>query len=354
LAALPARAASRSPDAAPRYPDAAPRHHTPESLVCTDCHLAGGEQVRPPLGGVPAGAAAAPGGAPNRAFLRYADPLDLCLSCHDDHPGVPDVLGEDVNGLADRSAGAFGPPDVAGGNGHVLVHALAAVGAAGDQAPGPRPAAVWTAGVTCIDCHDPHGSHLARNLRPPESDPGVAALGLFDDPHAVGMARYESRAVTYGTLDGDDLREVSSVCLRCHADLSGAHGLLPGGEGYGRHPCYDSAGGAVNDLAQGAARGITSPAHWAEGRGSGFAGTQRVRVVVRGATDFAGGQVVSGGRNGVFCLTCHKAHGSSQPFGLAWPAARGLTATGCDQCHAVAGEADPAVAGVGSGPALLR
>jgi hypothetical protein len=153
------------------------------------------------------------------------------------------------------------------------------------------------------------------------------------------MSRYESGSVSYGTLDSDALREVSSVCVGCHRDYCGAQNLGPGGSGrYKRHPSYDSERGSMNDIAEGALRGVTAPAHWEQGRGSGFEGTRRLRVVVRGATSYAEGCVVRAGRNGVFCLSCHKAHGSSQPFGLVWPAERGLTAVGCDQCHNVAGE----------------
>ncbi len=129
------------------------------------------------------------------------------------------------------------------------------------------------------------------------------------------------------------------MCVDCHHDLSGTHGLGPGGAGrYRRHPSYDSERGSIVTIAQGAARGATVPAHWEGGRGSGFRYARRVRVVVRGATGYADGRGVSAADDGVFCLSCHKAHGSDQPHGLVWPARDGLSATGCDQCHLKAGE----------------
>jgi predicted CXXCH cytochrome family protein len=59
-----------------------------------------------------------------------------------------------------------------------------------------------------------------------------------------------------------------------------------------------------------------------------------VTVAVARATDFASASVAPG-TNQAFCLTCHQAHGSENPFGLRWDygarSAAGLG--GCGQCH---------------------
>jgi len=67
--------------------------------------------------------------------------------------------------------------------------------------------------------------------------------------------------------------------------------------------------------------------------GAGFA-VPRVRFLGNPAWDFSQASVVSG-QNNVFCLSCHRAHGSEYAFGLAWPpnTPYGTGPNGCDQCH---------------------
>lgn len=298
-----------------------PAHHDTRRQDCAECHRSG------------AGTAAASAGDSR----SQADPLAVCLGCHEDSPGIPDVVGPDVNGLARRAGGHFEAPGRRNPNGHDLGYGLGGEVGSGALCARCHTGSMATARVTCVDCHDPHGNGRARLLRWPSQPEATPTIGVFVDPMATGLERYEAEHVAYGTLDSDALREASSVCVDCHHTLSGALHTDPNRDGaHELHPSYDSENGARNTIRQGAARGTTSPGHWERGVGSGFGDTPRVRFVTRGARSYSEARAVSAGSNGVFCLSCHSAHGSDQPFGLAWVATRGSGPAGCDQCHGTA------------------
>lgn len=323
--------------AASAFPDAEPGYHNGASLACSDCHIAHASQSHAydtPTGGplqpVPFGGPAAP------MLLRAADPLDLCLSCHDDQTFAPDVMGADANGLQQRSAGHFGPPLVENRMGHDLGRGLPAAGSY-DFCSRCHFGAADQKQVTCVDCHNPHGNGRARNLQWASWPEGTPDLGLFTNPAATGMSKYERENVSFGTLNSEELREASNICIDCHHVFSGGYYVDPDGDGiHSRHPTSESERGSTNNIAQGAARQSSAPDHWNGGSGSGFGSTPRVRPMTMNATNYASARVVDANSNGVFCLSCHSAHGSDRPFGLVFPLAGGSVATGCDQCHLVA------------------
>jgi hypothetical protein len=244
--------------------------------------------------------------------LKTDDLNQLCLSCHDGVPGIPDVVAGDSNGLRERSAGFFSMAGSGDARGHDLDEQM-----------------------TCVTCHDPHGNGQPRNLRLPSDPESAAHLGLVVRESATRLRRYERENVAYGTLDSPELREVSALCLDCHGKLKGDHTkLLDGNVTYTMHPSYDSQGGAANLISQGSTHRSTDPSYWNFGQGPEFDTVGRVPFVTTGAATFAAAAMVDAGRNGVFCLSCHKAHGSEHTFALRWEQNGPADQTGCNQCHA--------------------
>jgi len=181
-------------------------------------------------------------------------------------------------------------------------------------------------GLACIDCHDPHGNGNYRNLYAFEGVAGEA----FVNPSSTGLEKYRRRNIAYG-------RGVEAFCLRCHPETvsgnrSGSHG---------KHPSTSAdrpvrvAGGSRGR------RPKTDALHWLQGQGAGFSadGTPvpRVPFAVSNAASYAAAAQVSED-NEVFCISCHKAHGSAYDFGMQWDygAEEGeYQASGCQQCHNV-------------------
>ena len=102
-------------------------YHNGDTVFCSDCHTmhasmqhnyAGNTSAEGNISSFPWAT------TPTPYLLKANDPLDLCLTCHDNMAGIPDVVGMDVNALSERSAGYFDQPDDINPRGHDIGRAL--------------------------------------------------------------------------------------------------------------------------------------------------------------------------------------------------------------------------------------
>ncbi|HET9555065.1 MAG TPA: cytochrome c3 family protein [Anaeromyxobacteraceae bacterium] len=263
--------------------------HRDRTLVCSDCHT-----IHNSKGGRPMRYDDAEATTP--LLLRAADATSVCLACHrGDRPSVraPGVMAPSN---WDPAGGGF-PADLSDPAHHA--HAL---GSAAVVPPGGDTAVV----MSCVTCHDPHGNDAYRNLRASPSGTGRASAAPAvsqtaragqgkPDPYLRASVRYQGG--------------FSAWCLDCHGALGAGHvaGTDPL---FQSHP-WDRAlfGAAAADYA-------------------GWAAVTGARVPVQNA---AGLPPPSEGDQ-VFCLSCHKAHGS--PNDAALIHADGATRSStCQECH---------------------
>lgn len=307
-------------------------YHRGANLFCSQCHTMHASESH--LGGPSEPGAYPRVYTPQGKLLKAADPVTLCLTCHDNQTGIPDVVGPDVNNLNDRAAGFFGTVDMPNDHGHKIATGIdpnVLCERCHTEGGFHNGGGFTTASVSCIDCHNPHGNGRSRNLQWASYPGGEYPFCYYIRPGSAGLDAYESANIGYGAPSGSLFStqgvEVSNMCIDCHHSVfQNTHS----GTGHLKHPAYNSESGQRNTISQGDASGSTVSSHWVDGTGAGFLQTPRVPFVVRGALTFEAATTVAA-TNGVFCLTCHKAHGSERPFGLVFEPIPG--GEGCDQCH---------------------
>jgi len=310
--------------------------HSGASLVCSDCHVmhysqshgygSDGSGFFTPLGG----------GGPFHYLLRN-EVNELCLTCHDGSSFAPDVYGANANSYVRQAGGLNKVGDANEESGHTL-NATA-------TAPGSNP--VWSNadGLNCANCHFVHGGSSWRNLA---GNPGnYSTLGrshslvtyatgtqdltkdIFQTAAAPMNVHYSYNNVQFNEPATAAYFEGAYAywCKGCHTDFHGAKGdaaTVGGatGEEWLRHPNADAnigaLGGGHSDLAT-------------------FTGRAN-KVQVMSASG-----VIPSADNTPSCMSCHKAHGNQNGFGLIFMAGTGtVTEQGddgtsvratCKQCH---------------------
>jgi len=268
--------------------------HSGAGLVCSDCHT-----MHNSAGGQPMRYDNDPNPAPR--LLRHATTLSLCLYCHDGtDASAPDVVAP-VSYVANPAAGFF-PTQFSqpAGTAHVLAPANPLTPPGGSQ---PMT-------LVCATCHDPHGSANYRNLRKDPAGTGQASISVMAKqtvlPNGTNPTQvYAGSNVTYKS-------GISEWCGACHGQF---HGRTSSQEGTGspwfRHP---------QDL-------TIAPSRHADFT-LWFNGPITNRVPVQNPND----DVVPSLDDQVFCLSCHKAHGSANRAALFFSDGATLTST-CQQCH---------------------
>jgi predicted CXXCH cytochrome family protein len=227
---------------------------------------------------------------PADRLLRAETATALCLACHS---GGATSQGPNVRAPSDWDppGGGF-PADLSDPD-----HTAHAIG------PDPviPPDGDTPVVMTCGTCHDPHGNGAYRNLRPnPSGNPGRTGVA----PVAVQtvLPNGSNSAQVYTRANVRYVSGMSQWCMTCHNLIAeDLHSLS--------HPYDQAIWGAI----------FADYPSWSE------------PIVNRVPVQNALAQPAPNQADQVFCLSCHKAHGSPN-LGAVIYADGDMTST-CSQCH---------------------
>ncbi len=322
-------------------PLAAGEWHSGQNLLCTDCHTMHFSQAHNWDGTTPVPTDPAINGnwlgatGPNHYLLKLPE-NDLCMTCHDGQTFAPDVVGLNTNASPSqgRMAGAVNDPTLGAPYEEWKGHTLGST----DVPPGYNPSVIGAGdwyneanGLRCINCHAQHGPAASyRNLGPfsigfptynltrptyvigttnvatqdvwvnipAPYTPNSGSAATFNPYYDYANLNYNRNDATSGTVQRAN--RLDTLCGACHGDFHGGPtdatvgGIATGAgwEEFERHP-------------QAVTIGLLTGGHSNLGRFQGA--TTKVKVY----SDQASFVDASPG-----CISCHKAHGNQNPFGL--------------------------------------
>ncbi|MBI3755159.1 MAG: hypothetical protein HY265_03240, partial [Deltaproteobacteria bacterium] len=310
-----------------------------------------------------------------------------CLYCHDGNrvgfscaantPCPPDIWGPTITGQTNPSGGSLcsggtepaSPPCTTTNTNHTVdVNATVTV-------PGSSPAITFNSttgagGFTCVNCHNPHGTTSYRNLRDNgTSYAGVTFMAASDtisyfmggrnagyyvnnlSAAGFGLAKYETSNVVFKKAPTTNTAGIQGFCKSCHTLFHGASGDTNMSTNTGtvgdnlttpnpwlRHPTRDTSigTGATNLHADSACwtAGTT-----AAGCAETFTPWDTTPSTSNRVIDPNAVAATNTGTAVPFCLTCHRAHGSTNHSNLIFGPPTSVGGAGtmmrqtCQQCH---------------------
>jgi len=210
----------------------------------------------------------------------------LCLSCHDarmDSSGLrPPYV---IDGGPELAGGSFTATRVSDKAGHNIESVDATLGTT-------PPGGGHRDELSCLSCHDPHNNGNFRNLK-------KQINGRSTPVRAMGDPAYRNNVYISG---------MSQFCGACHEKFYGDANIRSS-RGYIRHPVEISIAGARN---------------------ADYHNWSRLENRVTRA-EYPGGSPENPRGARVFCLSCHRAHGTPYKNALRWDYENG--AGGCLECH---------------------
>lgn len=359
-------------------------YHAGSYINCSDCHTMHASVHNNLVDGsaAPDTPSAATYDSGNAAYLNkwlpsgtQGNPLDsllkeevntLCLTCHDNQTFAPDVVGANGGTAYVRSAGALRTGTTGGGHklGSIVAppgYDYARIGATADTY------VAGTEGLECASCHAVHGSQgIFRNLGPYQwgsagpsgfratLQPTEAVSTTFDatkdvnigyaGPYVPGdtanfAGYYGAGAIKYAKSNPAGAAGANQVSNRIDAFCGACHGAFHGGADKNRSATTFDAN--INPGGLGFVRHPTATITMGSSNASTY--NNAAKVGWQKAPLYLTGTATTDVQNSTpGCISCHKAHGNSNPFGLLYIGAGALTEEGsasgtfvnlCHQCH---------------------